>query len=166
MVYGYYTRIFVSFLTICCTYWTCWLFRKGQRTWWLFGCRPSNRYGEKKPEIRPIIICLQEVNRYKGENHPIMNLQERVLSVLALKVSSNCPFCIPTMKCVVFHYQYVSEVVIGAPYSVTQDLLDHFKVLILPSDLHYLISCVFRLIWWYMERLKSCLMWWAYHNYD
>lgn len=48
------------------------------------------------------------VNRYKGENHPIMNLQERVLSVLAIK--------------------YVSEVVIGAPYSVTQDLLDYFKV--------------------------------------
>ncbi|KAG5900359.1 hypothetical protein JTB14_033808 [Gonioctena quinquepunctata] len=48
------------------------------------------------------------VNRYKGSNYPIMNLHERVLSVLACK--------------------YVSEVVIGAPYSVTQDLMDHFKV--------------------------------------
>lgn len=48
------------------------------------------------------------VNRYKGSNYPIMNLHERVLSVLACK--------------------YVSEVVIGAPYTVTQDLLDHFKV--------------------------------------
>lgn len=37
-----------------------------------------------------------------------MNLHERVLSVLACK--------------------YVSEVVIGAPYIVTQDLMDHFKV--------------------------------------
>lgn len=27
------------------------------------------------------------VNRYKGSNHPIMNLQERVLSVLACRVS-------------------------------------------------------------------------------
>ncbi|KAL3877222.1 hypothetical protein ACJMK2_034959 [Sinanodonta woodiana] len=48
------------------------------------------------------------VNRYKGANFPIMNLQERVLSVLACK--------------------YVSEVVIGAPYSVTKELMDHFKV--------------------------------------
>lgn len=48
------------------------------------------------------------VNRYKGSNYPIMNLHERVLSVLACK--------------------YVSEVVIGAPYSVTQDLMDHFAV--------------------------------------
>ncbi|XP_069785774.1 ethanolamine-phosphate cytidylyltransferase isoform X2 [Narcine bancroftii] len=50
----------------------------------------------------------QEVNRYKGKNYPIMNVHERTLSVLACR--------------------YVSEVVIGAPYSVTADLLDHFKV--------------------------------------
>lgn len=50
----------------------------------------------------------QDVNRYKGANNPIMNLHERVLSVLACR--------------------YVSEVVIGAPYSVTTDLMDHFKV--------------------------------------
>lgn len=37
-----------------------------------------------------------------------MNLNERVLSVLACK--------------------YVDEVVIGAPYIVTKDLMDHFKV--------------------------------------
>ncbi|KAI5637078.1 cytidylyltransferase-like domain-containing protein [Phthorimaea operculella] len=49
-----------------------------------------------------------EVNRYKGSNYPIMNLHERVLSVLACK--------------------YVHEVVIGAPYAVTADLMDHFKV--------------------------------------
>ncbi len=48
------------------------------------------------------------VNMYKGSNYPIMNLHERVLSVLACK--------------------YVSEVVIGAPYMVTADLLDHFNV--------------------------------------
>ncbi|MBN3313524.1 PCY2 cytidylyltransferase, partial [Atractosteus spatula] len=50
----------------------------------------------------------QEVNRYKGKNYPIMNVHERTLSVLACR--------------------YVSEVVIGAPYAVTADLLDHFKV--------------------------------------
>lgn len=48
------------------------------------------------------------VNRYKGYNYPIMNLHERVLSVLACK--------------------YVNEVVIGAPYSVTKDLMEHFRV--------------------------------------
>ncbi|XP_006635464.1 ethanolamine-phosphate cytidylyltransferase [Lepisosteus oculatus] len=50
----------------------------------------------------------QEVNRYKGKNYPIMNVHERTLSVLACR--------------------YVSEVVIGAPYAVTADLLDHFKI--------------------------------------
>ncbi|KAG9334569.1 hypothetical protein JZ751_007505 [Albula glossodonta] len=49
----------------------------------------------------------QEVNRYKGKNYPIMNVHERTLSVLACR--------------------YVSEVVIGAPYAVGRDLLDHFK---------------------------------------
>ncbi|KAL4240437.1 Ethanolamine-phosphate cytidylyltransferase [Mactra antiquata] len=48
------------------------------------------------------------VNRYKGANYPIMNLHERTLSILACK--------------------YVSEVVIGAPYCVTKDLMEHFKV--------------------------------------
>ncbi|GFS03423.1 ethanolamine-phosphate cytidylyltransferase [Elysia marginata] len=48
------------------------------------------------------------VNRYKGANYPIMNMHERTLSVLACK--------------------YVSEVVIGAPYSVTAELMEHFKV--------------------------------------
>ncbi|KAM4664289.1 ethanolamine-phosphate cytidylyltransferase [Discoglossus pictus] len=50
----------------------------------------------------------QEVNHYKKKNYPIMNIHERTLSVLACR--------------------YVSEVVIGAPYSVTADLLNHFKV--------------------------------------
>jgi len=48
------------------------------------------------------------VNKYKGANYPIMNLHERVLSVLACR--------------------YVSEVVIGAPYSVTAEMMEHFGV--------------------------------------
>uniref|UniRef100_A0A0V0G9V7 ethanolamine-phosphate cytidylyltransferase n=1 Tax=Triatoma dimidiata TaxID=72491 RepID=A0A0V0G9V7_TRIDM len=48
------------------------------------------------------------VNVYKGHNYPTMNLHERVLSVLACK--------------------YVNEVVIGAPYSVTEELMSHFNV--------------------------------------
>ncbi|XP_078483354.1 ethanolamine-phosphate cytidylyltransferase isoform X6 [Ciona intestinalis] len=49
-----------------------------------------------------------EINRYCGSNYPIMNLHERVLSVLACK--------------------YVHEVVIGAPYVVSAEMMDHFKV--------------------------------------
>lgn len=48
------------------------------------------------------------VNRYKKYNYPIMNLHERVLSVLA--------------------YRCVDEVVIGAPYTVSKSLMEHFKV--------------------------------------
>ncbi|XP_040845693.1 ethanolamine-phosphate cytidylyltransferase isoform X3 [Ochotona curzoniae] len=60
---------------------------------------------------RPYVIAGlhfdQEVNRYKGKNYPIMSLHERTLSVLACR--------------------YVAEVVIGAPYAVTAELLAHFK---------------------------------------
>ncbi|XP_030626397.1 ethanolamine-phosphate cytidylyltransferase isoform X3 [Chanos chanos] len=65
----------------------------------------------KQAERPYVIVGLhfdQEVNRYKGKNYPIMNVHERTLSVLACR--------------------YVSEVVIGAPYAVGKDLLDHFKV--------------------------------------
>jgi len=48
------------------------------------------------------------VNRHKGGNFPIMNLHERTLSVLACR--------------------YVSEVIIGAPYIVTQDLIKQFGI--------------------------------------
>lgn len=133
---------------------------------------------------KPSVSSLQEVNRYKGKNYPIMNIHERTLSVLACRVSSNTPgyfnrsrqrrvrvipshpdggpdeidpckqtvaqlqwgpaacgcsrkqtrppFVPPPLshgvKPVLFSSQYVSEVVIGAPYAVGKDLLDHFKV--------------------------------------
>lgn len=48
------------------------------------------------------------INRYRGPKFPIMNLQERVLSVLACK--------------------YVNEVVMEAPYSITEELIDHFNI--------------------------------------
>jgi len=47
----------------------------------------------------------QTINAIKGSNHPLMNLQERVLSVLACKS--------------------VDEVVIGAPYSISAGMLDN-----------------------------------------
>ncbi|KAI7888045.1 uncharacterized protein EV154DRAFT_519064, partial [Mucor mucedo] len=51
----------------------------------------------------------QTVNAIKGSNYPLMNLHERALSVLACR--------------------YVDEVVIGAPYSVTEELLSgEYKV--------------------------------------
>ncbi|XP_061741373.1 ethanolamine-phosphate cytidylyltransferase-like isoform X1 [Nerophis ophidion] len=69
------------------------------------------RAAHKLSEKPYVVVGLhfdQEVNRYKGKNYPIMNVHERTLSVLACR--------------------YVSEVVIGAPFSVTKDLLDHLKV--------------------------------------
>lgn len=48
------------------------------------------------------------INRHRGPKYPIMNLQERVLSVLACK--------------------YVHEVVMEAPYTITEELIDHFKI--------------------------------------
>ncbi|CAI2307672.1 unnamed protein product [Caenorhabditis sp. 36 PRJEB53466] len=54
------------------------------------------------------ILSDQTVNQYKGSNHPIMSIHERVLSVLA--------------------YKPVNEVVFGAPYEITGDILDQFNV--------------------------------------
>lgn len=89
------------------------------------------------------------VNRYKGSNYPIMNLHERVLSVLACKVSGRCcALCdcdwsfvvgsrfIDCGDCIsrfgtnthTHTRQYVNEVVIGAPYAVTDDIIEHFNV--------------------------------------
>ncbi|KAI8335260.1 hypothetical protein EDC96DRAFT_524993 [Choanephora cucurbitarum] len=51
----------------------------------------------------------QTVNAIKGANYPLMNLHERALSVLACR--------------------YVDEVIIGAPYSVTKEILNgEYKV--------------------------------------
>ncbi|CEP15035.1 hypothetical protein [Parasitella parasitica] len=51
----------------------------------------------------------QTVNAIKGSNYPLMNLHERALSVLACR--------------------YVDEVIIGAPYSVTKEILNgEYKV--------------------------------------
>jgi len=45
----------------------------------------------------------ETVNEHKGSNYPIMSLQERVLSVLAMK--------------------YVDEIIIGAPWKITEHLI-------------------------------------------
>ncbi|VDM52080.1 unnamed protein product [Angiostrongylus costaricensis] len=54
------------------------------------------------------ILTDQVVNEYKGKNYPIMSLHERVLSVLAFKP--------------------VNEVVIGAPYNITDEFIDRFNI--------------------------------------
>ncbi|GFO00997.1 ethanolamine-phosphate cytidylyltransferase [Plakobranchus ocellatus] len=70
------------------------------------------------------------VNRYKGANYPIMNMHERTLSVLACKYVSEvvigAPYAVTPE--LMEHFKYVSEVVIGAPYAVTPELMEHFKV--------------------------------------
>ncbi len=53
------------------------------------------------------------VNQYRGANYPIMNLHERVLSVLSCR--------------------YVDEVVLGAPLVITPEVLDHFKISVVVS---------------------------------
>jgi ethanolamine-phosphate cytidylyltransferase len=49
----------------------------------------------------------------KGANHPIMTLQERVLGVLSCR--------------------YVDEVILGAPYAVTSDMIDALKIALVCS---------------------------------
>lgn len=73
------------------------------------------------------------VNAYKGSNYPIMNIHERVLSVLACKVKKRKTIFTRIwahFKMLIYSWssQYVNEVVIGAPYGVTKDLMQHFKV--------------------------------------
>lgn len=48
------------------------------------------------------------VKKYKGNKYPIMTLQERVLNVLSCK--------------------YVDDVIIGAPFTINAELMDHFNV--------------------------------------
>ncbi|KAL5250134.1 hypothetical protein ACHWQZ_G016011 [Mnemiopsis leidyi] len=64
-----------------------------------------------KKEGSYLIVGLYEdsaVSQYKGSQYPIQILQERVLSVLANR--------------------NVDEVLIGAPYPLTEEVLDHFNV--------------------------------------
>ena len=65
----------------------------------------------------------------------IINVVEH--STLSRSISISVRYLtIVLMNYLIYHcvsLQYVSEVVIGAPYSVTADLMDHFKVkLLLP----------------------------------
>lgn len=61
----------------------------------------------------------QTVNAIKGSNYPLMNLHERALSVLACR--------------------YVDEVIIGAPYSVTKEILNgEYKVSVVAHGNSYL----------------------------
>lgn len=48
------------------------------------------------------------VRKHKGKNFPILNLNERVFNLLALK--------------------YVDEVIIGAPYKITEDMVKSLKI--------------------------------------
>lgn len=66
------------------------------------------------------------MNRIKGGNYPIMNLHERVLGVLSCRVRTHALALTPILT---FFWascfcQYVDEVIIGAPYSVTKEVLE------------------------------------------
>ena len=64
------------------------------------------------------------MNRYRGANNPIMNLNERTLSVLACRYE----IMIVLYQKYTHIFRYVSEVVIGAPYTVDENLMKHFNV--------------------------------------
>lgn len=78
----------------------------------------------------------QVVNHIKGSNFPIMNLHERVLGVLSCRVRISLPFLsfssffffifthFHSFSPPYFGLQYVDEVIIGAPFSVTKDVLE------------------------------------------
>lgn len=57
------------------------------------------------------------VNKHRGKNYPILNLQERILNLLALR--------------------YVDDVVIGAPWSLTEDLIKSLKIDIVVQGTSY-----------------------------
>jgi ethanolamine-phosphate cytidylyltransferase len=48
------------------------------------------------------------VNKYRGKNYPILNLQERVINLLSMK--------------------YVDDVIIGAPWIITSDLIKSLNI--------------------------------------
>ena len=65
----------------------------------------------------------------KGQNRPILTLQERAMTCLSCKVSRHIDGCLmDNCDINVVSLQYVDDVVIGAPYAITEDLLDHFQV--------------------------------------
>ena len=58
-------------------------------------------------------MCIRDsddttINEHRGKNYPILNLQERVFNLLALK--------------------YVDDVVIGAPWAINEDLIKSLRV--------------------------------------
>jgi ethanolamine-phosphate cytidylyltransferase len=67
------------------------------------------------------------INENRGKNYPILNLQERVFNLLALR--------------------YVDDVVVGAPWNVNEDLIRTLKINIVARGIHakydddYLIKC-------------------------
>ena len=70
----------------------------------MYRAYPRFRY----PTVPPIIIIYYFHVASYSYNYPIMNLHERVLAVLACR--------------------YVNEVVIGAPYIITRETMEHFNV--------------------------------------
>lgn len=62
----------------------------------------------------------ESIRKIRGQNFPLMNLNERVLSVLSCR--------------------YVDEVIIGAPYSVTKDVLEKiYKVDVVVHGIHQVL---------------------------
>jgi glycerol-3-phosphate cytidylyltransferase-like family protein len=63
----------------------------------------------------------EEVNMHKGRNYPIMNIQERVLGLLSCR--------------------FVDEVVIGAPWEITSDMITTFNISSAPNPPLFKLLC-------------------------
>ena len=80
---------------------------------------------------------MQSFKRYKGFNFPIMNIHERTLSVLAYRCVDEVVVTLLNNISWNWHqpgtlgahsHPIVTQVVIGAPYCVTNEMLEHFNV--------------------------------------
>ena len=67
----------------------------------------------------------RDINRRKGSNYPIMNLHERVLCVLANKFVDEV-YENSKERYSIFSTHH--QVIIGAPFVVTEDMIDDLKV--------------------------------------
>ena len=81
--------------------------------------------GGRKPYVVAGVHDDRTINKFKGLNHPIMNLFERALCVLQCRVCYPLP---PVIFLTKYQFQYISSVILSSPFVPTLSFLS-----ILPS---------------------------------
>ena len=143
------------------------------------------RYIQIQMQTKSLFICR---NNYEDSIHhfKLVNLTVKVPTIINVvkhsTLSWNISVSVRYLTIVLMNYliyhcvslQYVSEVVIGAPYAVTADLMDHFKVhLLFP----FINICVYIIMYkrvhvihsfirqkWRDKDDKLCLSLWLYYR--